>query len=111
LLAACAAELPIAGDWTCPTGSDDWVHELSISEDLGGSALLHYSIAGVTYHSEYGVEGEDRDQGLYWLDFSCREDCPEVGTDFRLTCEYDEDMDQIWCTADGWEDFYWVRAH
>ena len=110
-LAGCGGPNAIVGDWASPTGSDDWTNELSILEDLTASMLMHYSMAGVAYHSEFDIEVEDRDGGLYWLDVACVEDCPESGMDdFRFTCQMSEDTRELECDGGGWSELVWERV-
>lgn len=110
LLAACAGPNALVGDWTCPTGSADWTNEMSVDEDLTGTLLMHYSQGGVSYHSSFDHQTDDRGRGLYWIDVVCAEDCPDGGKDFRMTCELAEDESSLSCEADGWYELLWERA-
>ncbi len=109
-LVACGGPNPLVGDWTCPTGSDDWTNEMTVLEDLSGDLLMHYTQASVAYHSILDHETQDRGRGLYWIDVVCAEDCPEAGKDFRMPCDLSEDELVLECDADGWYELIWERA-
>jgi hypothetical protein len=110
LLAACGGPNPLEGDWTCPTGSDDWTNEMFVDEQLTGDLLMHYTQGGTSYHSVFEHQTDDRGRGLYWIDVVCVEDCPESGKDFRMTCELSEDEQSLDCEADGWYELPWERV-
>jgi len=110
LLCACGAPDPLAGDWENETGSDDWTNEMSVGEELLGSVTLHYTMADTSHHSVFDLDAQNRDQGLYWIDLVCVEDCPDSGMDFRMTCDLDEAETTLSCEADGWYDLTWERV-
>jgi hypothetical protein len=110
LLSACAGPNPLVGDWTCPTGSEDWTNDMTVGEDLTGDLLMHYTQDSVSHHSVMDHETQDRGRGLYWIDVVCVEDCPEGGKDFRMTCELSEDELQLDCEAPGWYELLWDRV-
>ena len=110
VLSACGGPNALVGDWTCPTGSEDWTNTMSVYEDLSGELTMHYTQGGTSYHSDFDHETQDRGRGLYWIDVVCVEDCPEAGKDFRMTCELSEDELELECEAEGWYELPWSRA-
>ena len=110
VLPGCDDPSAAIGDWTCPTGSDDWTNEMTVFEDLTGTVLMHYSQGGTAHHSDFDLEAEDRGAGLFWIDVVCVEDCPDGGKDFRMTCEMTEDELELDCEADGWYELLWERV-